>query len=363
MLIALLGALTGCAPRAVPDTTPRYSGMSDASAAVALNETTIIVGDDERNVFGIYRTDRPGLPLQTVAWDAAMDIDAGEKSSEADIEGAARLGDRIYWITSHGRNKDGKWRANRPRFFAMTVVEREGHFDVRPFGTAYRDLAKHMAADERLKRLGLDEALGRPGKTAKRLAPKEDGLNIEALSASADGRSLLIGLRNPRPEGKALVIPLLNPADVVTDGADPKFDDPILLELGSSGKPGDALGLRSMEFHAASNSYLLVASRHDERSDVVLYRWSGRREEHPAILPRSTAAVNRLPRFAPEAIVVYPARPAVELLSDDGTLKVRVASPMDCQVGMFNNGVCEAKHLIDPARQTFRRVVVDPTGD
>ena len=32
---------------------------------------------------------------------------------EADIEGATRVQDRVYWITSHGANNDGEVRPSR----------------------------------------------------------------------------------------------------------------------------------------------------------------------------------------------------------------------------------------------------------
>ena len=41
---------------------------------------------------------------------------------EADFEDAARIGNRIYVIESHGRNKDGKLDRARYRFFGMDVA-------------------------------------------------------------------------------------------------------------------------------------------------------------------------------------------------------------------------------------------------
>ena len=38
------------------------------------------------------------------------------------LSGAAWLGDRIFWIGSHGRNRDGKYRASRHRFFAVRIL-------------------------------------------------------------------------------------------------------------------------------------------------------------------------------------------------------------------------------------------------
>ena len=79
---------------------------------------------------------------------------------EADIEGAARVDNRIYWITSHGRNKDGKERPSRYALFATDIVT-EGR-DVpalKPTGKPYRRLAYDIMFDAHLRFLGLEKAL------------------------------------------------------------------------------------------------------------------------------------------------------------------------------------------------------------
>ena len=175
-----------------------------------MDDATFIVADDEDNTFRLYRCDRPGLPAESIPWDAHLGIDPEtDEHPEADIEGAAMLGDHVYWISSHGRNKDGKWRPNRHRFFAITVTRDGKGTRVEPFGKPVDNLATKLVADRRLRRFKLDAALRPDQDRAKELAPKREGFNIEGLSAMADGRSLLLGLRNPRPNGKALLIPLV----------------------------------------------------------------------------------------------------------------------------------------------------------
>ena len=47
---------------------------------------------------------------------------------------------------------------------------------------------------------------------------------------------LRIGFRNPKNEDKdALLVPLLNPAEIIKKGARAKFGDPLLLNLGGLG--------------------------------------------------------------------------------------------------------------------------------
>ena len=155
------------------------------------------------------------------------------KSPEADLEGAARLGDRAFWIGSHGRNKDGKERLNRRCLFATDIRAMDGEVALVPVGKPYRRLLDDLINDSRFAQFHLAEAA--------RHAPKEAGaLNTEGLSATADGH-LLIGFRNPIPGGHALLIPLLNPNEVI-EGKPARFDPAVQLDLGG-------LGIRDIAYH------------------------------------------------------------------------------------------------------------------
>ncbi|OHB73434.1 MAG: hypothetical protein A2V70_08290 [Planctomycetes bacterium RBG_13_63_9] len=344
----------------------RYSGMSDASAAVVVGDTTFLVADDEQNTLRVYDSDRPGAPVQTIPWDGHLGIDPRQdEHPEVDVEGATVLGGRVYWISSHGRNKDGRWRPNRHRFFAMTIrTTREGVV-AEPFGVAYRNLAIDLVDDRRLQDLGLARALGSAFSQSRTLAPKRNGLNIEGLSATADGKSLLIALRNPRGGDDALLVPLENPAAVLTDGAAPRFGEPIQLELQArvdgtaQNSGGRGLGIRSIEYSKRHGACLLVAGPHDQKPGFALYRWSGVARDRPQLLEKATKRVNDLEDFTPEALIVYPGRDKIQLLSDDGTLLVKVRSPAECKRGTFDNGRCEAKYLLDETRRTFRSIWIE----
>jgi hypothetical protein len=85
---------------------------------------------------------------------------------------------------------------------------------------------------------------------AATLAPKDEGgLNIESLAA--DGGKLWIGFRNPTSKAKgALVVPLLNPTEIIGEGARAKLGDPVTLKLGG-------LGVRDMV--ACNDGFLIIA--------------------------------------------------------------------------------------------------------
>jgi hypothetical protein len=284
------------------------------------------------------------------------------KHPEADIEGAARVGDRIYWIASHGRNKDGKLRSSRYRFFATDIVKGEGEDPIRQAGQPCGILLRTLVKDERYGPLGLDEAArldagDLEGDERERLAPKERGVNIEGLSVAPDGRSLFIGFRNPRPKWgekrrrHAIVAVLKNPSEVVEKNAAPKFGDPVLLDLGGR-------GVRSIAYSDERGLCWIVAGPHDGDDDFALYRWSGRRGEkaEPIGPLRVEGEV-----FSPEALVLLPGSRQMLLLSDDGTQPVRVAGPAECLPGEWRkDGTCLNKHLADDKKKRFLGLWLEP---
>src|SRR5262249_32234257 len=92
-----------------------YSDMCDASAAAPISADMFIVASDEDNVLRVYRRGEPNV-VHPFPLDEFLVPDPDEP--EADIEGATRIDDQIYWITSHGQNKNGKDRPSRHRIFA-----------------------------------------------------------------------------------------------------------------------------------------------------------------------------------------------------------------------------------------------------
>jgi hypothetical protein len=299
--VPLLGLLAGPAP-APPGLSPpiTYTGMCDASAAVAIGADLFVVANDEDNILRVYRRDEAGAPVASFPLDAFLDLDPKHpKRSEADIEGAARVGDRIYWITSHGLNKDGEERPNRRRFFATEVREVGGKIRLTVVGTPYKDLLKDLEQESDLGTFHLDKAAGRKPES-------KDGLNIEGLAATPQGH-LLIGFRNPLPKGRALLVPLKNPDEIIR-GEKAKFGKPITLDLGKR-------GVRSIERGPEEDQYLIVAGAPDDQKDFRLYRWTGDGDDAPERIPGiEFGGLN------PEALFFTSegGRGRVHVLSDDG---------------------------------------------
>lgn len=266
----------------------RYDGLCDASAAISLDARHFVVADDEHNALSVYRRGDAKRVGQV-----ELDKFLGTKK-EADIEGATQRGDRIYWITSHARNSSGEVREDRHRFFATDV---RGN-TVEPVGKPYTALLADLLAAPSLSVLKLPEA-------AQRAAEADGGFNIEGLATAAEG-GLLIGLRNPIPQGKAILIPLLNPADLIDGKGPARFGSAIRLDLGGR-------GVRSIE--RVGNSYLIAAGPPADEGSFALFRWSGKPGDAP------TPVKAALGTLRPEALFAWPDG-QVTLLSDDGGVMV-----------------------------------------
>ena len=300
----------------------RYSGMCDASAAVALGSKLFVVANDEDNVLRMYRRDTPGKPVQTL--DLTAFLKTRPNSPEADIEGAARIGDRIYWIASHGRNKDGKPRPNRHRLFATEVKTTGNTVTLTPIGTPYTHLLDDLSQAPGLRDLKLRQA-------AKKAPESTGGLNIEGLAATPQG-TLLIAFRNPIPGGQALIVPLDNPQDVI-NGKAAKLGQPILLPLAGH-------GIRDIAYFEAWGGYLMIAGPVDDNGDFKLYRWSGAASAQPEALRGLDFR-----DLHPEALAIYPGdQSTVQVISDDGAAQV---AGKDCK-----------DITINPEQKNFRSVWV-----
>ncbi len=305
--ILLLNFAANC--NADSDRIITYHGLSDVSAAVAIDQKTFIVAGDETNTLTLYEFARTAKPIDT--FDLTEFLDINPKNPEADIEAATRIGNRIYWITSHGRSKNGKLRPNRYRFFATTIKNENAKATIHPTGSACKTLLQTLLDHPNMQNLGLQHATRLGKKKQKNLAPKKQGLNIEAICASADGSSLYIGFRNPRPADNALVIKLTNPAQVIDKAATPEFAQPILWNLAG-------LGIRSMEYSPYHKAYLIIAGPHDQTANFRLYRWSGSPTEQPKPVPNID--LNKL-GLTPEAMITFKNSPRIFILSDDGPNK------------------------------------------
>jgi hypothetical protein len=297
-----------------------FEGACDASGAVGIDSRRFLLADDEDNVLRVYDAERGGKPLFEADFSGELGLMGKKRGKEADIEGGTRIGDIAYFLASHGRKSDGRYDPNRLVFFA-TSIPAGGEKPVlvgRPYRTLIEDMLRHPA----LRGLGLGEAA--------QLAPKAPGgLNLEGLGSTPDG-SLLLGFRNPVPHGRALVVRLSNPRDVL-DGKPPALSAAISLDLGG-------LGIRALSYFRGE--HLIAAGASGDGGHGKLYRWDGEQKVAPIEV--------KVPGFAalnPEALFTPEKRREFLVLSDDGTQ-------------LIGSEAC--KKLKDVAAKRFRGMWVRP---
>ncbi len=294
--------------------TETFTGMCDASAAVALGENEFLVANDEDNNLRVFNLNTPNEPQILGLSEIYKGVIFDGEDLEIDLEGAARIGDRIFWIGSHSTSKKGNFRAARHRLFAVQISRAaSGKYNAVAAGQIYTNLIAEIEQDARFNDFKIKEA--------KAIKPKDTGgLSIEGLAAAPDG-SLLIAFRNPLRGGqikdgfliggKALIVKLLNPTEVIK-GAAARFDAPVELDLGG-------YGIRSLEYNAAKENFFIVAGPYHANEQTPrevnrIYTWSGKPKDTPKLEKNFN-----LTEFNIEAAFFFPSSENnAWLFSDDG---------------------------------------------
>ena len=298
-----------------------YRGLCDASAAVMLDGTTFVVADDEHNHLHYYRL---GQETELGTLDLAGFLGTA-RGKESDLEGAARIGHRTWWIGSHSRNPDGEEKRKRHRLFALDLAQTRDGPRLVFAGTPFRGLLAELIAADKTWGFGLEQA-------SQLAAEAEGGLNIEGLAAGLDG-SLLIGFRNPLVQGKALIVPLLNPDELIFEANEEpglaRFGAPILADLGGR-------GIRDLDRYG--DCTLAVAGPTADEGDFRLYRLP---DAAPA--PPLDIGLELDPDLHPEVVFVIPDTNHAVILSDDGKRDMGGTSCQD----------------LAPEERCFRSITVD----
>lgn len=302
LLVTLLPGGYVAAAKSTVSSPMLFEGAVDGSAAVDVGDGFFVGASDEENVLRLYSAKGGGTSKAL-----GVDIEAAVKSAlgadkikECDLEGAARIAELTFWIGSHGRNSDAKEKKERQVFFATKLRGKGKDARLEITGKVYTKLLDDLKTDSALKSFDL-------GKAAT-LAPKEEGaLNIESIAA--DGDKLWIGFRNPLVNGdQTLLVPLLNPAEMIEKNRAARFGAPVALPLGG-------LGVRDMT--KWKDGFLIIAGDFRDRFDAEakpsrIFFWK------PGAAPRDVGV--DLGDLNPEAILAMgegdDAR--ILILSDDG---------------------------------------------
>jgi hypothetical protein len=268
------------------------AGIYEPSAIQQLADGRFLVVEDEKEYpFSLVRLSLDGRVASQPLRQGWLDFDDAFWKLD-DLEGLALGPDGlIYAITSHSRSGDGDEKKARDKLVRFRiegdrVVERQVSKGLKPVLRAAHPVLAQAAEVRDVK--------------------GEGGLNIEALEFTADG--LLVGLRGPLLDGRAVLIRIGNP-EALFKGGDPATTL-TTLDL-------DGHGLRGLSWLPALGGYLAIAGP-VARAAVPfrLWFWSGRADQ-----PARRVEVPGLAGFE-HAEGVCPAliegRERIVMVSDDG---------------------------------------------
>jgi len=282
-------AYAASAAAALTDATRFHTGASDASATIAIDDDTMFVADDETNTLRLYDRNHSGLPLAGFDFSNRLSLpDAA--NPELDLEGSARIGNRLYWTGSYSNSKNFHVRPNRHRVFA-TDLSGAGAAAMLAYAGRYDWLLEDLVAWDAGNGHGLGaNYLGFAAGSAEGIDSKTPaGFNIEGLSIAPDNQTAYFAFRAPQlptnARHDALIVPVLD-FDALVAGAAPDslpqgsahFGTPIFLDLGGR-------GIRSLDRNAAGQ-YLITAGPAGDAtgvapSDFRLYAWTGQPGDAP----------------------------------------------------------------------------------
>jgi hypothetical protein len=297
---------SGEAGLALVQTPGTYAASCDGSGGVSIDGSHFLAFNDENQILRIYRQGGSAPAVQELDVSESLGLTSKD---EADFEDAARVGNRIYVIGSHGRKKTGKLDEARYKFFAIDLAGAVPAVSMKVAGS-YSNLLSDLLdssnwATPNTAVVALLESTSQLSKdTVASLAPKENGTNIEGLVALPGGR-LAIGFRNPKQSSDAIVVTLLN-RDAVLTGSMPQFGEAIMLKLGG-------FGIRGMAWSEVHQRVLILSGPHDEtQGPFALWTWTGTAGSAPVKAADLTTPANA----APEAIVPYAGTKDVQVLFD-----------------------------------------------
>ncbi|GGG47568.1 T9SS type A sorting domain-containing protein [Bizionia arctica] len=288
----------------VPSTSRFYTGASDGSTGIEIEDQYVWVADDEDQTIRLYDGLQSGLPVNAINFNA----DLGS-TEEADLEGSFRLGNTIYWNGSTSET-------DRSVIFT-TTISGSGANSMLTYGDRYNNLHDDIVAWD----VNNGHGLGANYFNFNSL------LEVEALALAPNSTTTAyLGLRSSTSENQAIIITVTNftnlpgmPAGSATFGA------PILLDL-------KGRSLRAMECNA--EGCILIGGPFGTKPDFKLYTWTGDANDTPELRNANLTALNTHGSF--EGLVSLPNSSFLGTDGDSDTVKLLVDLGATT---IYNNGV------------------------
>jgi hypothetical protein len=278
-------------------TTPATSystGISDASAALPLDDNFMVIGDDEHNLLYVFDRNISGQAVKTFDFtkdinnDNLLQLTDGSSGNwkELDVEAATTnpVSKHSYWLGSMSNSSSFNLKPNRDRLIATDISGTGATTDIQNAGWIQGLRAQLINwGDAHNYNFTASAADGKDPKTI-------DGFNAEGMVFAPDNTTMYIGLRAPlvpvANRTKAVIAPIANfetwfdaisttshshTATSATIGA------PIELDLGGR-------GIRDLVL-LPNGTYVIVAGSWGSASAPAIFRWTGVATDAPVELP------------------------------------------------------------------------------
>jgi Lamin Tail Domain/Secretion system C-terminal sorting domain len=323
------------------------TGISDASAAVPLDDHYMVIGDDEINQLFVFNRAASGLAALSFDFNPGnlLNLTDGTPGNykELDIEAATSspaITGRSYFTGSMSNSSNSPFgdEPNRDRLFAVDIsgTGATTSFTSRGYVAGLRAQLVTWG-DNNGYAFSASSAVGKDPKTI-------DGFNIEGMVFGPDNATMYIGFRAPlvptANRTNAVIAPIANFESWYNGGAptgNATIGTPIELNLGGR-------GIRDI-IRLSNGEYVIAAGSYDGTSNPALYLWSGNAADAPSALSSFDVTGQN-----PEALVQVNqggqlALNQLQVISDDGD-------------AVYYNDGTEAKDLTQLNFEKFSSAVV-----
>ena len=228
----------------------QFQHIYEPSGAVTLkNGNLLLVEDESLETLQLVSVNNDGEVEELGQPKMSQKIKRSLENKVRDVEGVAMNdASQLFLITSHTTNKKEKHKKAREQIVRLDYKgdELSNYKHYHGLLSAFKELHPALANSS---------------------SKRKKQINIEALSWERSSHELLIGLRSPLIDDKAVVVPLVNPNGLFDKNEKPQLAEPILLDL-----YGD--GIRAMSWDKKREGYWIVSGSVSKRKgDFSLWFW------------------------------------------------------------------------------------------
>ncbi|QMT36270.1 MULTISPECIES: DUF3616 domain-containing protein [Neisseria] len=258
--VIAIGALSWAVAKSVsPEkiVSHKLAGTYEPSAVQQLPDGRLLVAEDEAvRALSLLTVNADGTLQENQAADSELMNSLKVKLDDLEALAADDKG-YIYAATSFSSTKKNSREPDRERFVRFKIQ-----------GNRIQDLKEAV---------NLKEALLKASEVQKTIQSKTGkpvdfhDLNLEGLAYDTKNNRLMLGIREPMAGKLAMVIPINNPNELFENKAAPRFGEVLLLDL-------EGGGIRSLEYMAETDSYLIANELANEQGKFrsYLWRWAGK---------------------------------------------------------------------------------------